>query len=394
MTVAELRAIGRCLLDADGDRRVTRFERLVELADDHPDDAAAVLAVLPTAIVPAEVRDGVVAAWVRGGAPDRFRTTWAALRSLASQEDDAVVSAVLAQLKATRPGPGFAFGAVTFLEERLAATDRPPATHERDLELLEQVLPPGHRRRIGVWQAFLGDAAAAAGRPEEAHRRWGHAVAARVAGASPRLARSYALKGRQAVLSGDPGTGAECYAKAFRLTGHREYRLGELVARVLDGHGDAAELEQLGTDDSEVALWAGIAHVVAGDLAAGGALLLKAGDWPKVARLLQQVEIGVGGPVAMARKLLDEHGDDWTVHTPVPSDRVVDAVAGSADVELLEQLLRGCGLLAGYPERARLNSASRERAAHAVLTAAMHQDADVVLTRLELAERLLAEDAS
>lgn len=394
MTVAELRAIGSTLAGVGSDHRGTQLDRIVELAEQFPDDAVGVVAALPPDLVPADVRDRVVAAWVRGGAADRFVATWAAL--LVDGDPDAVVAALLAQLQGNRPGPGFAFGATTFLEERLGAADRPPAAHERDLELLEKVLPPAHRRRIGIWQAHLGDAAAAAGRPEEAHRRWSRAVAARVPGASSRLAAGYAAKGRVAVHSGDPGSGAESYAKAYRLTGHVEFRLSELAARVLEDRVDPAELAaalvELDIEDGEVALWAGIARVAAGDPAAGVALLRRVADVPEAARLAQLAEIGADGPVELARSLLAAHGNAWTVHCTVEPDTIVDAVHHTGDLALLEQLLSGNGLLAGYPQRARLGETTRERAAHALLTAAMHQDVDVLVPRLELAERLLATE--
>lgn len=407
----ELRAISRALPSAEWDRRNALYGRLADLAERCPDDVAEELAVWPAGSVPPWVRDRVVTAWVGNGARDRFRSTWASLCSVvpmgesgrtddAGDRDRSFVGVVLAQLRTASPAPGFSTGAVAFLEERLSVTDRPPVATDLNLELLERVLPPGDVGRIGIWQAVLGDAAAVSGLPELASRRWRLAVDAGVAAARPRLAHSYAVQGRELVLSGAPSAGAALYAEAYRLDDDPQYRLGELVALVIEDRVGraalAAELEQLAPGDDEAALWAGIAHVGAGDQRAGAPLLRRAARGnpglrrPEVARLAQLAELDTDGLRELGRSLVDAYGREWARHSPFSPDRVVSAAADPAgtDTSLLD------GLLAGYPETVQLRRAARERAARAVLTAAVqHAEADVLVPHLELAERLLAEDA-
>jgi hypothetical protein len=396
----ELRAIGRALPEAGTDRRRVLYDRVCELADLRPDDVAEELATWTDLSLPRRVCDRVVAAWVRRAEPKRFPATWDALHTVLPGGSRRVAVAVFAWLRTTRPAPGFCLGAVAFLEERLSAKGRSSGTIDLDLELLERVLPPGHAGRIGIWQAVLGDAAAASGQPEVARSRWRLAVDAGVAAARPRLAHSYAVQGRELVLSGDPGAGASLYFEAYRLTDDLEYRLGELVALVVEHRVGraalAAALTRLVPGIPEAALWAGIAHVAVGDLRAGAPLLRRAAReligtrQQEAARLAQLAELDGDGLRALGRSLLDAHGREWARHCPFPPDRVVSAAADPAgtDAELLD------GLLAGYPQTVQLWGPAREMAARAVLTTAVqHAEADIVLRRLELAERLLAEDA-
>lgn len=413
----ELRAIGRVLPRAEADRRGALHDRIVELAGPRPDDVAGELATWPD-LVPERVRDGVVAAWIRGGEEHRFPTTWANLRTPAAArvgyaahgQDAALVRAILVALRTARPAPGFGLGAVAFLEDRLRLSGRPTTDLDGDLELLARVLPPGQAGRIAIWQVMLGEGGLRFAGEAEARRRWRIAVDAGVEAAGPRLAHSYAKQGREFLRTRNPAAAVMKYALAHRLTGDIQYRLGELIALVVEGDGEqaelAAQLEELAPGHPEATLWAGLARVAAGDLQAGAALLRRAEyrlDEPRrreVARLAQLAELDRDRLRALGRSLLDEHGGDWARHVPCPPDRVVSAVAdpADADVELLD------GLLAGFPETVSLGRAARERAAHAVLTAVM-TDTDpnpapdpavittgTVLARLGLAERLLAED--
>jgi hypothetical protein len=352
-----------------------------------------------------------VAGWVRSGTPDRFAQTWEVLAGLAGEP--VLIGELLAELRRSRPVPGFVLGAVAFVELRLAKPDRVPVVVDRDLELLRLVLPPAQAGRIGHWQAMLGDTAARAGRQAEALRRWELAVEAGVAAARPRLAHGYAVHGRELLLAGNAAEAAQRYAQAHRFGGDDEYRVGELIARVVEGGVSrailAAELERLAATEPEAQLWAGIGHVAAGDPVAGAPLLRRAEarldvDGQRradVARLAGLAELDRDGARALARALLDEHGRDWARHAPCRPDRIVNALAdpADADVELLD------ALLSRLPATVRLERVTRERAARVLLAAVVGATdpnpgggrpvitgAGPATPGLDLVERLLAED--
>lgn len=404
----ELTAIGRVLPRADAHRRDALYDRVVELAGQRADDVVQELSWWGVP-VPERVRHGAVAGWVRSGIPDRFARTWEVLAGQAGEP--VLVGGLLAELRRSRPAPGFVLGAVAFVELRLAKPDRAPVIVDRDLELLRLVVPLAQAGRIGHWQAMLGDTAARAGRQAEARRRWELAVEAGVAAARPRLAHGYAVHGRELLMAGNAAEAAQRYAQAHRLGGDDEFRVGELIARVVEGGVSrvilAAELERLAATEPDAQLWAGIAHVAAGDPVAGARLLRRAQarlDGPRgsdVAQLAGLAELDRDGARVLARTLLEEHGREWAHHAPCRPDRIVNALAdpADADVELLD------ALLSRLPATVRLERVTRERAARVLLAAVVgatdpNPGADrPVITGtgtdapgLDLVERLLAED--